>query len=596
MSPIQRCIIPFIFLAAIKLASSSPGDLAARLASPPSLLQALRDAATAQSAGLGNALHKAHRTALRGASSGPVRNTTSGLVAGLSVGSTASFLGIPFASPPVGSARWKPPRPVQPWEGVRPANAFGPACAQHANAFTIASNVSEDCLYLNVYTPLNASHAALPVLVFWYGGSWESGNAGFPLYWGSQDVELLPEVVIVTTNYRLGPFGFLASPSLAAQDPDGSTGNYGIQDQRAALQWVRANIASFGGDPRRVTIAGQGAGAGSVSNHLVMPRSAGLFAGAITESGPFAPWSAQTLSQSSVKFLDMAGALGCAAATNASALTDPAVLRCLRSATTQELLHATGAVPGSGLLTWSPVVDGVELAATPADLAAAGRIVNAVPVLQGSNLNEGSMFTDAWAAHDITPAQFETALSKWLLGNATAAAQVARLYPPSAYNDTWWAFSAALGQGAVNCPTRTSARDLAAVGVPVYQYYYTHELALVRELLASQRLGVCHGSELVMVFQLRELLWSAAERELADAFLRYWFNFVATGNPNDARLPHWPVWDASEPVQVLDTPGAGGEPGIRTEHRLLSAQCDYWQANPLQAGVMFGTPTKPPIG
>lgn len=214
-------------------------------------------------------------------------NTTEGVVRGRQEKETQSFLGIPFAAPPVGERRWQPPQPPARFSSVYDATFFRADCASPKSSDYIKfDKLSEDCLYLNVYRPNpGATDALLPVMVFLYGGSWEYGGSSFPIYEG-YGFAGNQHVLLVTVNYRLDAFGFLGSRFLARETPDNSTGNFGLQDQRAALQWVQRNIANFGGDPARVMLFGESAGAGSVSNHGVLPRSEGLFVAAGMESGP----------------------------------------------------------------------------------------------------------------------------------------------------------------------------------------------------------------------------------------------------------------------------------------------------------------------
>src|SRR5580658_7944665 len=212
--------------------------------------------------------------------------TESGALAGVREGDLSVYKGIPFAAPPLGDLRWQPPAPVAPWSGIRKADAFAPACMQVGVSMPgeAPPAVSEDCLYLNLWTP-NATLAPdhLPVIVWIYGGGYNNGSASMPLYWGDQLA--LKGVIVVTIAYRLGPLGFLAHPELTRESAQHSSGNYGLMDQIAALAWIQRNIASFGGDPNRVTIAGQSSGAMSVSVLMASPRAKGLFRRAIAESG-----------------------------------------------------------------------------------------------------------------------------------------------------------------------------------------------------------------------------------------------------------------------------------------------------------------------
>jgi len=256
--------------------------------------------------------------------------TDSGPIEGALLGTSRVFLGVPYAEPPVGSLRWRPPAPKTPWQEPRVSIARGPTCAQGSpldGAFATGS--SEDCLTLNVWTPERPGSAPLPVLVWIHGGGYILGSGGDGAYDGQAFSETTHSVV-VTINYRLGPFGFLAMPELKQEDPAlPSSGNYGLQDQRAALAWVKANAAVFGGDPERITIFGESAGGASVCQHMASPASAGLFARAIIESGP-----CDLISEEADAFAqgaDFAAALGCSGAD---------MLGCLRAKSTEQVITA----------------------------------------------------------------------------------------------------------------------------------------------------------------------------------------------------------------------------------------------------------------
>jgi len=413
-----------------------------------------------------------------------------------------------------------------------------------------------------------------------------------------------PEVIVVTSNYRLGPLGFLASHSLQAQTSDGSVGNFGIQDQRATMRWIRDNIASFGGNPSSVTIQGESAGAGSVSNHIMMPKSAGLFHRGITESGPFAPWSSQTLETSMVKYNQVAISSGCytpkgsalrAAAVDALGLTDAEakfvssdakVLACLRTKDGKELadIHVV-----SGLLSWSPVVDGVELTDTVLHLAKQGKIANPVPVLGGTNRDEGTMFVPDDIPKDLNASAFIPTVAKFLK-NESVAMSVAALYPLTGCKSPWWCVATMLGDAGITCPTRATATALTAKGMPYYRYFFQHELEVVKDFVPNK--GVFHGSELVFVFDIGLALWEKAEKQLSSAFVQYWYNFIATGNPNGVGLPTWPVHDSEDALNVLDTDTDGGS-GIHTQTNLKKPECDFWDSHPVSMSVIYGDPLTP---
>lgn len=319
--------------------------------------------------------------------SGPIAQTTQGAVQGTYQNNSRKFLGIPFAAPPVGQLRWQPPQPPASWTGVRQAVNYGSPCVQPPDAFTMFAQMSEDCLFLNVYAPKH-NDTNLAVMVFLYGGSWKYGSSNFLAYDAVTDVDLAQDVIFVTLNYRLGPFGFLGSDELKANSTDGSTGNYGLQDQRAALQWVKENIANFNGDPEKVMLFGESAGAGSTSAHLVAKKSWGLYSRAAMESGPIAPWTAQPYEFAVDKFNGVAQNLGCMSESNNGG-TATANLDCMRNRNWTAVQDATHGIK-SGFLEWSPVIDGVEFTEHPMKLAAAGEF-NRVPVLMGSNRDEGEM-------------------------------------------------------------------------------------------------------------------------------------------------------------------------------------------------------------
>ena len=441
---------------------------------------------------------------------------------------------------------------------------------------------SEDCLYLNVYTGSKASATNLaPVVIFLYGGSWKYGSAASPLY-GEIQTELLEnnKLVYVTVNYRLGAFGFLGSSDLASMSADGSTGNYGLQDQRAAMQWVRDNIAAFGGDPTRVTIQGESAGAGSVSDHMFLPKSKGLFHQAISESGPVgAPWTSKPMLLAEQQYARVLKAAGCDQASSELRGAIPPKVACLQALTAEDLLKAGDAADVPSLLTWSPVVDGVELTATPAQLLAAGKVYP-VPYLVGSNENEGTMFIRG-IPQDLNATDY-TARLMGMFGNTLGQA-IAAQYPPSQYASPWHAFATAFGDGAMTCPTRRAARAFAP-HVSVYQYFYTHVLDAVS--IFDPSIGVFHGSELVMVFDFELLQWTDDEKALAKDFVNYWTNFIVTGTPSGQNLTTWNKYSSTvDNALRIDVASAGGSREITN---LKSANCNFWDQHTINPSTIFG--------
>lgn len=301
---------------------------------------------------------------------------------------------------------------------------------QSDNAFTLVpyEKISEDCLYLNVFTPnMTTVSEALPVMLFFYGGSWDTGAGSSPLYWGEHLVTEAPEdAILVTINYRLNTFGFLGGEIMRDADADGSTGNWGLLDQRRSMQWVQENIAAFGGDPDRVMIYGESAGAGSVSAHITSPRSydqsPALFHRAAMESGnPGTPWNSVNMTYAESRLLAVATRLNCA--TN-----DEVDMDCMYNTSSQDLLDARKAVDGP-FLDWSPTEDGVELTASPAELISQLKVAD-VPIMFGTNGDEGTMFISL--SYDADQAEYEEYAVQ--VFGADLGAKVIQQYPYDYYN------------------------------------------------------------------------------------------------------------------------------------------------------------------
>lgn len=336
-------------------------------------------------------LHAAGLLALIGAAPpAPVVDTAVGTVQGTRADGVEAFLGLPYAAAPVGPLRWRAPQPASAWNGVRAADRFGPICAQglggafgpYTAEFIAQPPASEDCLTLNVWRPAGAAHRLLPVFVFIHGGAFQGGSGSVALYDGAALARR--GLVVITLNYRVGVFGFFAHPGLAAEAGQGqsaedrSEGNYGLLDQVAALRWIRANVARFGGDPARVTVSGESAGAASVNDLLVSPLARGLFARAVSFSGPSMAVDVPTLAQGEREGAALGAALGAA---------DLAALRALPA---ERLIAATGIRPPAGggapRFIWIPHRDGVVLPHDPVDAAAP--VAMPVPLLGGYNAAE----------------------------------------------------------------------------------------------------------------------------------------------------------------------------------------------------------------
>jgi para-nitrobenzyl esterase len=493
--------------------------------------------------------------------------TTQGAVRGLARKGARHFLGIPYAAPPVGELRWKAPRPAAAWSGVRDATERGPACAQNGlTGETYDPATSEDCLTVNVWTP-EVVREPLPVMVWLHGGGFILGSGGDPTFDGAI-LASTQDVVIVTVNYRLGPFGFLRHPALTVEDPAHPTsGNLGLEDQRLALEWVRDNARAFGGDPSRVTLFGESAGAISTCIHLVSPASRGLFARAIVESGPCSMAPFTSAADAEAQGQTLARALGCDGAGD-GARDDAAVRACLRSKSTAAVQNALKAkeaiVVGSGV-SWFPVVDGVVLPERPGALLARGESAP-VPLIVGANADEGTLFL-------ALGAKIETEEdARGALGSQLTPAQVDRLamrYPFA--SNPKLAFTQGLGDFFV-CDARRLARAQAATGQPTFLYHFTRAFDFL-----YPNLGAFHSAEIpfvwgnpYVVFELKD-----EERPLSAAMQTYWTRFARAGDPNAgaaAGAVAWPRYQATTDRHLqLDLTIAPGE-------HLRSDACDFFDS------------------
>lgn len=496
-----------------------------------------------------------------------------GVLHGIQQGGTRAFLGIPYAAPPVGADRWRPPQPAPSWDGVREVLSVGGQCPQTLSV--TGAGGDEDCLFVNVWTPARSGERGLPVMVWLHGGAFVFGSGGDKYYNGRHLAERYG-VVIVTVNYRLGPLGFLAHPAFAAEDPAyPSSGNYGLDDQLAALGWVQRNIERFGGDPARVLLFGESAGGFSTCAHYVSPRSEGLFARALVESG----LCASTIREPSRAEAEAAGVavaqkLGCPG-------TGPAAAACLRGQTVDALLAATGLPPvaeqppggpfyiggNSSLLSALPNVDGFVLRTTLREAFAAGGFAPR-PLVVGTNRDEGTLFHSTFFAVEVaSETEYRAALSR-RFGPSNVAAIVAR-YPVAAFGSANRALAEVTGDAFFVCPARQTARGAAAAGAPVYLYSF--ERAPESSFLPG--LGVFHSAELPFVFGTDPAfpLASVGEtgRPTAEAVQAMWTQFAAAADPNGDG-PAWPAFDAaSDRHLVIDaaiTAAAG--------HK--AAACDFW--------------------
>jgi para-nitrobenzyl esterase len=483
-----------------------------------------------------------------------------------------AFRGIPFAAPPTGANRWRAPQPVVPWEGVRDAEFEGAICPQGFGFGTGGGD--EDCLFVNVWTPspAPADGALAPVMVWIHGGAYQFGSGSEPYYAGTV-LTANHGVVVVTLNYRLGPLGFLAHPLLTAEDPAHPTsGNHGIEDQIAALEWVKRNIAAFGGDPEQIALFGESAGGFSTCVHALSPRAGSLFHVAISESGLCSADEAERpIADAEADGVALGERLGC---------TGGDVLACMRAIDPWEVLDAGGTpmgdtVPGGpfyqdgSALDFGPVIDGFILPDSTRALFAAGGYP-VVPLILGTNRDEGTLFHAPLFAMQIeTETQYRDALTR-RFGAANLDAILAR-YPVASFASPNFAIAEITGDAFFVCPARRTARAAAAAGGPVYLYTFQKEL----ENPGLPSGGVVHAAEIPFVFGIDEFPLGdagASGLPVSQAIQGYWTRFAATGDPNGAGAVAWPPYTrAGDEHLTLDAEIAAG-----TGHK--AAQCDFWDA------------------
>lgn len=459
----------------------------------------------------------------------------SGLITGSVVaqGDVRVYKGIPFAAPPVGELRWRPPQPPKPWEAVRACSEFGPWCPQPKPLMgRELGPLSEDCLYLNVWTPARKPDDKLPVMVWIHGGGHTTGSGASAYYDGER---LAREgAVVVTINYRLGPFGYLAHPLLSKESERGVSGNYGLLDQIAALTWVKRNIAAFGGNPECVTIFGESAGAVSVCRLMVSPLAKGLFHRAIAESGGAHGHNRHLRElREGMEPMERVGeqiaeALGC------HKEKDP--LAALRARSYQELLDASN--PNQGLFgkgtKFGPVVDGWALPDDPVVLFDAGK-QHDVPFMVGSNADEGSVFMQQLPVR--RPAGYRWLVRRRFGDHADA---VEKLFPVGGGQDAQAAFTRMVGVYGFVAPARFLARSMERVQSKAYLYHFTRVPPNER----AKRLGAFHALEIAYVFGTLEGKPGFDEKDLAlsKTMRKCWARFAATGDPNADGLPQWPAY------------------------------------------------------
>jgi para-nitrobenzyl esterase len=508
-------------------------------------------------------------------------STSRGMVVGRARDGVASWLGIPYAAAPVGARRWRAPSQPDAWVMPRDASQKGPACPQSPARDALSGQsyaISEDCLSVNVWTGAATITNALnlPVIVFIHGGGFVSGTAALDLYDGRTLAQRGAQVV-VTINYRLGQLGFLAHPSLRAEQGDNTAGpgNYGFLDQQQALRWVRDEIRNFGGDPNNVTIVGESAGSLSVCLHMVAPGSRGLFHRAISESAscPFFVNQLRTMPDPRFESAETLG-VSMLRALNCEAMATPELqLQCARAKTVEQVLMAEPRPAELNIrdARYQPVIDGVVIPARPWTMFQSGMFAR-VPYLMGTNRDEGTAFTLGRAINN--EADYRAAIAQLLplpamqLASATDEI-VTRLWPSASYPSVKDAYNDFVGDLAFVCPARAQARFVANAPMPAsaYVYHFTRENQVGRNLA----LGVFHTAELPYVFGnfVRPFVRTAMDTAVSNTVMDAWTRFARSGDPNGPMLvPAWPAYSmANDSLYVLDTT-------TRVERNFRSAKCD----------------------
>jgi para-nitrobenzyl esterase len=481
---------------------------------------------------------------------GTLIELSDGMVQGEIDGGARRFLGIPFAEPPVGNLRWSAPQPPDPWADVLQADTLSPPCAQ-LQALTTPASDTEDCLYLNVWTPDPAPTKPLPVMVWFHGGGNTSGSTGdlIPLgvgglFYNGRFLAESRDVVIVTTNYRLNIFGFLSHPSLADEDVDYPySGNQALLDQHAALEWVRDNIIAFGGDPKNVTIFGESAGSFDVCFHVTSPPSRGLFHRAISESGGCTS-RVTTLDEAQQRTESLIDNVGCGDA--------PDSLACLRDLPVSTLLESAGG--------FGPIVDGGFIPDQPRTLFDNGDFAK-VPYILGSNSDEGTLFFLGTPPVE-TEEEYLAALD---MRYGDRADEVAALYPPDEFDSPNDALIRAFGDSFLVCGTYDTARRAAAGGADVYMYNF--DWPVLVDVLPQ--LGATHGAEIAFVFGSADAP-TPDDEAVGMSMQGYWTRFARTGDPNGEDALQWPRYDDATDQRINFAPQNSILSGFRRE------QCELW--------------------
>ena len=513
--------------------------------------------------------------------------TDKGAVKGtLLSGGVFAFLGIPYAAPPVGALRFRPPVEALPWFPiVRPATAFGPVCPRKTPAGVV--NGSENCLTLDVWAPV--AEGPHPVIVFIHpglnsrgmakNGTAFYGGSTFVTTWDGQPWAANRGIVFVSVEWRLNALGFLAHPALSAEDPNGSSGNYGMLDQIAALQWVQRNIAAFGGDPSNVTILGATGGGADASVLVVSDLAKGLFSHAILESPIWSRFPTLQEAEQGVS-AQIVEAVGCT--------DDPDVAACLRAKPVADIVTKSPfKTPSTESEDYAPRIDGFLLKGNPVDLIKGDRAPSKVALMIGSTADEINAHAldsdDDVTATILSPTaselDYETAIYKRF--GATIGAQVLSLYPSTDYSTSrlldlgrsapFAAMLAVLTDSEVTCPVRALARHDSIGGRPLYRYFFTHAIENDPKI---GFLGAFGNEDNWFVFKATPYAYTPDELALADVIQGYWAAFAATGDPNGGSRPVWPAYNPlknNDSFLDLNTTIKAGD-GVRT------LVCNFWDS------------------